>query len=399
MSRSTRRGTMYVVLVLAFFASGCNQQDPPVTIGAVQINAAEARPASLPAAGNQAATLALALGKPAQLLVGLGTVSPESIRTQGVKLDIYDQYLNGVGQDSWINWNSPAGAYVGLVARNADALNAIPMFTLYQMAALGDSNIQGLSSREFMRQYWHNVRVLFSELRIYNKPALVNFEPDFWGYSQRAYPDPVQHFVQVNSVNPDCANHPNDMTGFAQCLLTMARTLAPKARVGFPPSLFPDLAATELKYLQLIGAARADFVVMQAGDRDAGCFEARYVGESAGCDRSDGPNHAWDASNTTLPNFASHFAQGRKYFDNFQLPLLWWQTPMGVPSATPGGRPGAFRDNKMDYFLNHASEMVNAGGFGVVFSQGHASQTTLDTDRGQYKRLSGIYFNSPVKLP
>ena len=89
----------------------------------------------------------------------------------------------------------------------------------------------------------------------------------------------------------------------------------------------------------------------------------------------------------------------RKYFDNFQLPLLWWQTPMGVPSATPGGRPGAFRDNKMDYFLNHASEMVNAGGFGVVFSQGHTSQTTLDTDRGQYKRLSGIYFNSPVKLP
>ncbi len=387
------------LLTLAFITSGCNPKDPSVTLGPVQINEATAKLVPPPAIGHQAAKLVLAIGKPAQLLVGLGTVSPESVRAQDIKLDIYDQYLNGVGQDSWINWNSPTGAYVGFVTRNADALNAVPMFTLYQMAALGDSNIQGLRDREFMRKYWFNVRILFRELRAYNKPALVNFEPDFWGYAQRAYRDPVEHFVEVNSVNPDCASQPNDMTGFAQCLLTMARALAPKARVGFPPSLFSDLAASELKYFQLIGAAKADFVVMQAGDRDAGCFEARYVGESAGCDRSDGPHHTWDASNTTLPNFASHFALGRQYFDNFQLPLLWWQTPMGVPSATPGGRPGAFRDNKMDYFLNHPSEMVKAGGFGVVFSQGHASQTTLDTDRGQYKRLSGIYFNSPAKLP
>ena len=72
---------------------------------------------------------------------------------------------------------------------------------------------------------------------------------------------------------------------------------------------------------------------------------------------------------------------------------------MGVPSTTPGGRPGEFRDNKMDYFLNHPAEIVAAGGIGVVFSPGHTSQTSLDTDRGQFKQLSELYFKNPAQLP
>jgi hypothetical protein len=385
-------------LILSMFIQGCMQQDSSA-VGTVQINANAVASVCPPDTASHAATLAAAWGKPTQMLVWLGSTSLESIQAKGLKLDIYDQYINGVGQNSWINWNSPTGAYIGVVTRDADALGAIPMFTLYQMAALGDKNISGLSDRVLMRQYWDNVRVLFRELKTYNKPVLVNFEPDFWGYAQRAYADPTQHFVEVNSVNPDCINQPNDMTGMGHCLVDMARNMAAQAYIGFPPSLFSDVASTEMSYLRQVGAGNADFMVMQAGDRDAGCFEARYVGESAGCVRSDGPTHTWDASNTTRPNFTSHFALARKHYDYFHLPLLWWQTPMGVPSTTPGGRPGAFRDNKMDYFLNHPQEIVAAGGMGVVFSPGHTSQTTLDTDRGQFKRLSEQYFKTPAALP
>ncbi len=385
-------------LILSMFIQGCSQQDSS-SVGVVQINPNAAASVRSPDTARHAAMLAAALGKPTQLLVGLGSASLESIQAQGLKPDIYDQYINGVGPNSWINWNSPTGAYIGVVTQNADALGAIPMFTLYQMAALGDKNISGLSDRVFMRQYWDNVRVLFRELNTYNKPVLVNFEPDFWGYAQRAYADPTQHFVEVNSVNPDCMNQPNDMTGLGHCLIAMARNMATQAYIGFPPSLFSDVASTEMSYLKQVGAGKADFVVMQTGDRDAGCFEARYVGDSAGCVRSDGPTHTWDASNATRPNFTSHFALARKHFDYFQRPILWWQTPMGVPSTTPGGRPGEFRDNKMDYFLNHPAEIVAAGGIGVVFSPGHTSQTSLDTDRGQFKQLSELYFKNPAQLP
>ena len=59
----------------------------------------------------------------------------------------------------------------------------------------------------------------------------------------------------------------------------------------------------------------------------------------------------------------------------------------------------AFRDNRVSYFLTHTSEMTAAGGMGVVFGPGHASQTTIATDGGQFKTLSSAYLNKPTALP
>jgi hypothetical protein len=107
----------------------------------------------------------------------------------------------------------------------------------------------------------------------------------------------------------------------------------------------------------------------------------------------------WDESNLVSPNFKDHFAYARGYFSAIGLPLIWWQTPLGVPSATPGGTVNAFRDNRARYFLTHAPELVAAGGLGVVFSPGHSSQTTINSDKGQFKTLSTSYLASPAKLP
>lgn len=343
--------------------------------------------------------LAAAMGKPKRLLVGLGSTPLATIQAQGLKPDIYDQYINRVGTDSWASWNLPRGAYIGVVAKNADAMGAVPMFTLYQMATRGDGDLSGLSDPEFMRQYWDNVRLLFLQLRLYNKPALVNFEPDFWGYAQRKSPDPTRMLVYVGAANPDCGNLPSDMTGLARCLVQMARSQAPKALVGFPPSGFPDLAPTELAYMKQIGAGAADFAVMQTLDRDAGCFEAMHTADNALCTRRSKVPYYWDDTNQTSPNFNEHFAMARRYFEGLQLPLLWWQTPQGQPSGTPGGKAAAFRDNRTQYFLTHAAQMVAAGGIGVVFSPGHTSQTTISTDGGQFKRLSTQYLSQPAALP
>ncbi|TXT40169.1 MAG: hypothetical protein FD135_1563 [Comamonadaceae bacterium] len=392
-SKSTKSFACTIAL-LVFCVQGCTRQDNKTTT-TTKVTTQES-PALLSDMKERAAILAAALGKPRRLLIGLGSQTIESIQAQQLKPDIYDQYINRVGKNSWINWNTPQGSYIQIVTKNADALGAVPMFTLYQMASLGDGNISGVSDPYFMQQYWNNVRILYRELKAYDKPALVNFEPDFWGYTQRQFGDPANHFVHVNTDNPDCADQPNNMIGFGHCLLDMARSLAPKAYVGFPPSLFPDVAATELSYMKLIGAGKGDFVVMQTSDRDAGCFESRYTGQGAGCDRSDGPTHSWDYSNQSEPNFTTHLAMARQYFKEIQKPLIWWQTPLGVPSPNRGGRPGFFRDNKMDYFLTHPEELVAAGAVGIVFSSGHTTQTNLETDQGQFKRLSEKYLKNPV---
>ena len=343
------------------------------------------------------AALAAAIGTPSRLLVGLGTVDLASVQAQSLQVDIYDQYLAGVGPAAWPNYNSPSGAYVQIVANNADCLGAVPMYTLYQMATNGDGNLSGLSDTSFMTQYWTNVRLLFTLLKTYGKPALVNFEPDFWGYAQRANSDPTKLLAQVSQVSGgDCSTLSNDVVGVAGCLVQMARKYAPNAYVGFPPSMFSDVAATEKAYMKRIGADKADFAVMQTLDRDIGCIEAAYA--PANCNRV-GDAKIWDESNLTSPSFKDHFTYARSYFEAIGLPLLWWQTPLGVPSSTPGGSVGAFRDNRARYFLTHTTELTAAGGMGVVFSPGHPSQTTINSDAGQFKTLSTNYLAKTAPLP
>jgi len=125
------------------------------------------------------------------------------------------------------------------------------MFTLYQMAANGDGNLSGLTNPTFMSAYWSNVRLLFQQIKLFGKPVLVNFEPDFWDYTQRASTnsDPSTVTAIVNS-NTDCANLPNNVTGVAQCLLLTARTYAPNAYVGFPPALASDLYPASVAFMQ-----------------------------------------------------------------------------------------------------------------------------------------------------
>jgi hypothetical protein len=225
----------------------------------------------------RAAALALGLGKPSRLLIGLGTVEVGTVQSQSLQIDIYDQYLSGVGPASWPSYASPSGAYVQVIARNAETLGAVPMYTLYQMAARGDGNLSVLRDYVFMQQYWNNVRLLFTQLGSYGKPALVNLEPDFWGYAQRISRDPTQLFAQVSLTSIDCPHLGDEIQGLAACLMLMARKYAPNAFVGFPPSLFADLLAEEPGYMKLIGADKADFAVMQTLDRDIGCFEAAYA--------------------------------------------------------------------------------------------------------------------------
>ncbi len=68
-----------------------------------------------PAAHDQA-DLAAKLGKPARLLVGLGSTDQSDITAQGITPDIFERYLVGSGQNlesGWQTWNSPVGPGAG----------------------------------------------------------------------------------------------------------------------------------------------------------------------------------------------------------------------------------------------------------------------------------------------
>jgi hypothetical protein len=350
--------------------------------------------------GGPAAKLAAKLGLPSRLLLGLGgqgaTDQVTDIQTQALKVDIIENYL---GNGDWTSWNSPPCDYVCVVANRAKAVGAIPMYTYYQMANDGDGNISVVNDAAFMATYWSRLKLMFQDIAALKTPALVHFEPDFWGYAERTAPgsDPTKLAAVVSS-NPDCAMLPNTVTGYAGCLIAMARKYAPNAYVGFSPSPWGgNTTADVVAFMNAVGAQAADFIVAQTLDRDSGCFEA--TPQSSYCTRT-GSGWYWDETNQTHPNFQDHLAEIQAFHSGIgNLPIIWWQTPEGVPSTATGGTPSHYRDNRMHYFLTHTAELTAVGGLGVVFGTGENHQTNITTDGGQFQSLSGTYWGAPTALP
>ena len=357
-----------------------------------------------PVGSSAAAALASKLGLPNRLLVGLGSQSGSglsaAVLSQNLKPDIDDKYLGGVGAGDWTTYNSPPGAYIGIVAAEAASLGAVPMFTLYQMAANGGGNLSGLNDNTFMSAYWANVKLMFQDIAAIGKPTLVNFEPDFWGYVQQQATngDPTKMFAYVNT-NPDCASLSNDVVGVAGCLMAMGHKYAPNAYLGFPPSTWgAPTAAPVIAFMNAIGAQNADFIAWGTLDRDAGCYEADAT--ASGCNPQTPEAWYLDESNTTTPNYSQELAAAQNFHAGIGgLPLIWWQTPLGVPSSTAGGTPNHYRDNHVHYYLTHPSELTAAGGLAVVFGTGNDFQTSVYTDGGQFQSLDGAYLAAPVPLP
>jgi hypothetical protein len=348
----------------------------------------------------KAAAVAAKLGRPARFLVGMGNDlannhDQDGAYTLGVTLDIHYAYLVGLqGEGGWPDWNS-GGTFVDMLTDSAKRHGVIPMFTLYSMAARGEAQVSVLTDDTYMKPYWDGAKLLFQRLGVFGYPAIVHFEPDWWAYAQQASAEPAAQTVHVTTLAPDCASLPDNMIGMGKCLVLLARKYAPDAIIGFHASAWaaPDVAA-QVAYLVKIGAAEADIVVVETLDRDAGCFEAKV---DPNCQRSG--TFYWDESNATSPNFREHLSWAKAISDGVGKPLLWWQMPFGVPSTTPGGTAGHYRDNRVKYLFEHPTEFVAAGGLGAVFGVGAGNQTYITTDGDQFKNAVTGYLAAPTPLP
>jgi hypothetical protein len=313
--------------------------------------------------------------------------------TLGVTLDLHYAYLVGLpGQGGWPDWNS-GGTFVNILTDSAKAHGVVPMFTMYGMAADGENNMAALTNPDYMGPYWEGAKLLFERLGAFGDPAVVQLEPDFWAFAQKAESDPEAQQVLVGSVLPDCSSLPDTMAGMGRCWVSLARQYAPKTLIGFHASGWAGETQAIVQYLRALGADTADLVFTDMLDRDAGCFEA---GNDPNCQR--GGSFYWDESNQTSPNFHEHLAWAKSIADGVGKPMMWWQVPFGVPSDEPGGTPGHYRDNRVKYMFEHTDEFVAAGGVGAVFGVGAGNQTYIDTDGGQFQNAVTDYYAAPHQL-
>jgi hypothetical protein len=271
------------------------------------------------------------------------------------------------------------------------------------MAALGDGNTGACNDQTLMTNFWQDMEVLFQRLAEYNDVALVHFEPDWWAYVELASKgDPTQLPAKV-TLDQRCAGLGDNAAGMAHCLVKIARAVAPKVMIGFHYSAWGAYngsgnqdGAVAGNFLKALGAGDGDLIVTDTVglDRDAGCWEAAVLPQ---CKGRSGKFYL-DETNATSPNFHEALALVTALHGALQLPVLWWQMPLGVPGTT-AGTPGHYRDNRVHYLFSHVDEFVAAGGLGACFGTGAGMQTDVTTDGGQFKTALAGYRQHPVALP
>jgi hypothetical protein len=344
---------------------------------------------------SSAAEIARKLGREPNFLIGMGNDLPDNyvwaesgIYTLGAQLDLHYVYLvNG-----WQDWN-PGGTFAQEVAKADISKKTAPMSTVYAIAGNGENNFNTLVDDKYMTQYWSTAKVLMQRYAELDVPALVHLEPDFWAYAQqKSGGDPA---TVPAKLSPDCTGLPADVSGMARCWIKLARDNAPKVVVGLHASSWAGGDGNNIgEFLNKLGVAEADLVVIDMLDRDAGCFEDAKLPQ---CMR--GGSFYLDETNKTSPNYAEELDFAKKVSTTTGKPILWWQLPLGVPSDTPGGTSGHFRDNKVHYVFSHIQEFIDAGGVGATFGTGASDQTTVATDGGQMKAAVAAYTAAPVALP
>jgi hypothetical protein len=342
-----------------------------------------------------AAEIARKLGREPKFLIGMGNDLPKDykwensgIYTLGSPLDIHYIYL----AYGWQDWN-PGGYFAQIVGKVDQMKSTTPMSTVYAIAGKGENNFATLVDDGYMKSYWDAAKLLMTRYAEMDAPAIVHVEPDFWAYAQqKSGGDPA---TVPAHLHPDCKDLPQDLSGLARCWIKLARDNAPKVVIGLHASEWAAGSGNDVgAFLNKLGAAETDVVVIDMLDRDAGCFED---GKLPQCMR--GGSFYLDESNKTSPNYAERLAFAKQVSATTQKPILWWQLPFGVPSDKPGGTAGHFRDNKVHYLFSHVQEFVDAGGLGATFGTGAGDQTFVTTDGGQFQSAVKAYDAAPVALP
>lgn len=335
----------------------------------------------------KAANVAKKLGLTTHFLIGMGNDGNDGFSRLGVTMDMHYMYLT----PGWTGWN-PNGAFADIVIDASTQHGAVPMFSYYGMEGWGDGNIWAMQDSGYMTNYWSETELLFQHIANKGGPAIVHLEPDFWEYVRNQSGGDTSFAAKVK-VNSRCSDLPDSVAGMGKCLVRVARQVAPKTLIGFHASAWAGWGSggDVGNFLKGIGAGDADVIIVETLDRDAGCFEARDANNN--CTR-DPSGMYWSDS-----DFSGHLGWVKTVSSTLGLPAMWWQTPFGVPSSTPGGSPGHYRDNRVKYFFSHVPQLVSANGVGAAFGVGAGGQTYIDTDNGQFKNAVNAYFKAPTPLP
>lgn len=310
----------------------------------------------------------------------------------------------------WQDWRQPPGQFIKNhinAARNASwthgAYPQTPALTYYvwyhvmrptawcadsatpinQRKCEGAKEVAALDDEKLTKRYLDDWRLLLQ--RVDQAEALLHIEPDLWGYIKHVNADPTKVPVKVRQGNAtDCGNFDDNAAGLASCMIAMTRKYAPNAKVGLHASPWTHTSRNDGintgNFMLALGAGKADFIVTDPSDRDAGYFETVH----------NQPNRWWTTSSLT-----TYLAWSKDLSDTMNLPNVMWQIPLGNMSLD--NTKNRYKDNRVDMLFANLDEVTKARVVALLFGSGNDQQTNPDTDGGNFINKAIAYRSSGGK--
>lgn len=264
-------------------------------------------------------------------------------------------------------------------------------WTWYSLRDLGDmaghgdgpGEVEAINRTDLLTMYMNDYRFFLQ--KIGNNKAMIDIEPDFWGYVKSLNGgNPHGVPAKVKASNPtDCGNEEDSAAGLAHCLVKMARIYAPNVGVGMHASCFDYQTNPQgcVQFLQEMTLG-ADFMVGDVSDRDAAWY-----------DQQAGERQDWRWWDGTKGDDALAFY--KMITEGTGKPLVLWQIPVG--NMDQNNTLNHYQDDKVDWLFSHMDKVADSHIAALLFGAGQQEQTSAETDGGnlinktiQYRENGGV---------
>jgi hypothetical protein len=314
----------------------------------------------------------------------------------GVAWDYVYQYIT-------YGWESWGGGFVERFVRQAWEKDFIPIVVVYMLLGVppncgegGSCYAQKLQNASTVAAYLASLERAAHEAAG-SEAVIFNLEPDFYGYMQQfSHADDRPSGVQpdIPSSIPVALNkdgYANNLAGFGRYVVDMIHAAAPNALVAPMASAWAtgsdpqsvtaaqavQMASRAAAFINAMGGAQADLLVVEWSDRDAGSWLRPW----------------WDDTDQETPRPTRAILWENALSQAAHKRLLLWQVPAG--NRALDNTCEHYQDNRAAYAFEHARDLFDAGVIGVLFGGGAECMTQVWTDGGFVAAQAAIAYAAP----
>jgi hypothetical protein len=341
-------------------------------------------------------------GLPTRLSLGTnawtGTAGYDWNAASGVPWDYnytyitYDWYTGGYGADYVLNFVTQAW--------DRGEVPVVVVYIMHGLAGCGESGdcyASALQDAGKVSTYLAALEQAVQEAEG-SQPVVFNIEPDFIGFMQQYTisdtrpagvepDDPSSVPVALNRTG-----YEDNLVGFGNAIVDLIHNTAANALAApmiswwggdgdDPFKTIPEQVINNARrigdFALVMGADKADLLMVEWGDRDAG----------------SGLTPFWDTSHQSLPRASRANLWKSALSSHTGKRLLLWQMPAGNMGLD--NSPQHYQDNRAEYTFSHLREQVDSGVFGIMFGGGNDEMTQVWTDGDAIRDLAVTAYAAP----